>query len=121
MKETIEVARSFGFSNVYFYGRDEARGEALRAQRDDWQRIREAGGRVFVAGYRGQNFPIVGDLQDLLVCYGEPTKEEAALWHSVGHKIFCYANPQSGIEEPETYRRNFGLLLAASNYDGGMT
>ena len=121
VKEIIELARSFGFSHVYFYGYDEARDDALRNQREGWQRIREAGGRMFVAGSRGQNFPIMGDIQDLLVCYGAPTKEEAALWHSKGHKIFCYANPQSGLEEPETYRRNFGLLLSANDYDGGMT
>ena len=120
-REIMDLARSFGFEQVYFYGDDEAHGDALRAQRDSWQRIRSLGGRVFVAGSRNQNFPIVGDVQDLLVCYGTPTKEEAALWHSKGHKIFCYANPQSGIEEPETYRRNFGLLLAANDYDGGMT
>ena len=60
-------------------------------------------------------------LQDLLVCYGDPSKEDAARWHSKGHRIFCYANSQSGIEEPEACRRNFGLLPAANDYDGGMT
>ena len=63
----------------------------------------------------------MGDLQDLLVCYGDLNPEASAAWHSQGHKIFSYANPQSGLEEPETYRRNFGLALAANGYDGGMT
>ncbi len=121
VKQIIKIAKQFGFSDVYFYGRDEARGEKLKAQRATWQAIHEAGGKVFVAGSKGHNFPAMGDLQDLLVCYGDPSKEEAALWHSKGHKIFCYANPQSGIEAPETYRRNFGLLLDVNDYDGGMT
>ncbi len=121
IKEIIKIAREFGYEDVYFYGRDEVRGEKLRAQRKEWEGVHALGGKVFVAGSAGHNFPDMGDLQDLLVCYGDPTKEEAALWHSKGHKIFCYANPQSGIEEPETYRRNFGLLLAANDYDGGMT
>jgi hypothetical protein len=127
IKEIIEIAQQFGFEEVYFYARDEAKGEDLTKQRPIWERVHEAGGKVFVAGIpaswhsRPGNFPLVGDLQDLLVCYGDPSKEEAALWHSKGHKIFCYANPQSGIEEPETYRRNFGLLLDANDYDGGMT
>lgn len=121
IKEIISIAKQYGYENVYFYGRDEARGEALRAQRPDWERVHAAGGKVFVAGSAGHNFPDMGDLQDLLVCYGDPSKDEAALWHSKGHKIFCYANPQSGIEEPETYRRNFGLLLGVNGYDGGMT
>ena len=121
IKQIIKIAHEHGYSDVYFYGHDEARGDSLKAQRPIWERVHEAGGKVFVAGSRGHNFPAMGDLQDLLVCYGDPTKEEAALWHSKGHKIFCYANPQSGIEEPETYRRNFGLLLAVNDYDGGMT
>ena len=32
----------------------------------------------------------------------------------------CYANPQGGVESPETYRRNFGILLWKSGYDGAM-
>ena len=121
IEHIIEIARRFGYEEVYFYGQDEARGDKLKAQRALWERLHEAGGKVFVAGSQGHNFPALGDLQDLLVCYGDPSKEEAARWHSKDHKIFCYANPQSGIEEPETYRRNFGLLLAANDYDGGMT
>ena len=60
-------------------------------------------------------------LQDLLVCAHKLSKQEAANWHGKGHKIFSYANPQAGCEEPETYRRNFGLLLDRNDYDGGMT
>jgi hypothetical protein len=121
MREVIATARGFGFSEFYFYGNDEAAGDRLTAQRADFEKVHAAGGKVFVAGSGGQNFPLVGDLQDLLVCYGDPDKEEAARWHSKGHKVFSYANPQGGIEAPETYRRNFGLLLAANDYDGGMT
>ena len=47
--------------------------------------------------------------------------EEAAKWHSVGHKIWCYGNPQSGVEDPQAYRRNFGLLLWQNDYDGAAT
>ncbi|HJN19106.1 MAG TPA: DUF4091 domain-containing protein, partial [Armatimonadota bacterium] len=34
--------------------------------------------------------------------------------------IFNYGNPQCGVEEPHTYRRNFGLLLWEAGYDGAM-
>lgn len=67
------------------------------------------------------NFGFMGDIQDLMVAYGYPSKEEAAKWHSKGHKIACYANPQTGVEQPETYRRNYGLLLWQNDYDGAMT
>ncbi|HUT26268.1 MAG TPA: carbohydrate-binding family 9-like protein [Sumerlaeia bacterium] len=119
--EIIEIAKGFGFEDVYFYGRDEARGEVLKQQRAEFEKIHQAGGKTFVAGYRNSNFPLIGDLQDLLVCAFTPSKDEAALWHSKDHKIFCYGNPQAGVEDPEVYRRNYGLLLDREDYDGGMT
>ncbi|MFH2069344.1 MAG: hypothetical protein ABII89_07805 [Candidatus Omnitrophota bacterium] len=121
IKKTIEITQSYGIPEVYFYGADEARGDALTAQRPAWEATRKAGGKIFVAGYVDSNFEKMGDIQDLLVCWGAPLSEEAAKWHSVGHKIWCYFNPQSGAENPEIYRRNFGLLLWLKNYDGAAT
>jgi hypothetical protein len=125
VRNVVTVAEAEGYSDIYFYGIDEATGSALEAQRPAWEAIHEAGGKVFVAGYTAElvppgNFELVGDIQDLLICAGEPSAEEAAKWHSVGHKIFCYANPQVGEEKPETYRRNYGLLLWQTDYDGAM-
>ena len=36
-------------------------------------------------------------------------------------EIYTYANPQSGIEDPLLYRRNFGLYLVKNGFDGAMT
>ena len=69
---------------------------------------------------RSGEYGYVGDILDLLNCYGPPSASEAQRWHSKGHKIFCYANPQAGLEVPETYRRNYGLLLWQAGYDGAM-
>ncbi|MFH2068857.1 MAG: hypothetical protein ABII89_05275, partial [Candidatus Omnitrophota bacterium] len=124
IKKTIEIAQSYGIPEVYFYGQDEARGDALTSQRPAWEATRKAGGKIFVAGYADSNFELMGDIQDLLVCHGgdrPPLPEEAAKWHSVGHKIWQYYNPQGGVENPEIYRRNFGLLLWKANYDGAAT
>lgn len=76
---------------------------------------------MFVAGYVGSNFQAMGDIQDLLICAGYPSKREADKWHSRGHKIWRYANPQGGVENPEINRRNFGLLLWKHRYDGAAT
>lgn len=119
IKQTIEFAKSYGIPEVYFYGQDEAAGEALTAQRPAWEATRKAGGKTFVAGTT--NFGSMGDIQDLLVSQGRPSSNKAAKWHSIGHKIWCYANPQGGVENPEIYRRNFGLLLWTTNYDGAAT
>jgi hypothetical protein len=132
VRENVELARSYGMTEVYFYGIDEALSknvDTLTSQRAAWEAVRRAGGKIFVSGVREGHYPgdrspgnfgFVGDIQDPLICHGEPSAQEAARWHSVGHKIFCYSNPQAGVEKPETYRRNFGLLLWQADYDGAM-
>ena len=64
---------------------------------------------------------MVGDTLDLLICAYYPDQNEVDKWHAVDKKIYCYANPQGGVENPEVYRRNFGLLLWQYDYDGACT
>jgi len=116
---TIELVKPYGISEVYFYGIDEARGEVLLSQRPAWQAVHDAGGKVMVSGYTG-TFETMGDLLDLLNWSGPLSPEEAAKWHSRGKRILSYDNPQAGVENPEIYRRNYGLLLWKNNYDGPM-
>ena len=115
----LELARKYGHDDVFFYGLDEAKGDRLVSQRLAWEAVREAGGKTFVAGYVG-SFEAVGDLQDLLIFAGRPYPSEAEKYHGIGHQIFSYANPQCGCEQPERYRRNYGLLLWKSGFDGAM-
>jgi len=120
VRDIIEFTTGYGTEAVYFYGMDEQRGDVLRSQRPAWTAVREAGGKIFVAGY-SENVDTMGDVQDMHVRAGRPNKEEVAKWHALGHKIFCYANPQVGVENPVVYRRNYGLLLWQYDYDGAST
>ncbi len=119
VKRWINLAAQFGYKEVYFYGIDEATGEKLKSQRPAWEATHQAGGKTFVACYTGA-FELIGDLLDVAVLGGPPLAKEAEKYHGVGAKIFCYGNPQVGVEEPETYRRNYGLLLWKAGYDGAM-
>ena len=110
------IAEPFGIREVYLYGIDEARGEELLSQKKAWKLVREAGAKSFVAGYKG-HFDVVGDLLDVQVQANVPSREDAAQWHSAGGKIFCYANPQTGPENPELFRRNYGFYLWLQNYE----
>ncbi|MEN6643028.1 MAG: hypothetical protein ABFE08_11320 [Armatimonadia bacterium] len=118
--KTIRIAAEYGFTGVYFYGIDEARGETLKSERIAWGAVHEAGGKVIVSGFHGQ-FEAVGDLLDLFNRAGEPAADNAARWHERGHKIWNYANPQTPAEDPELYRRNYGLYLWRLDYDGACT
>ena len=125
LKKVVALAQKYGYKEVYFYGLDEAQGDRLKQSRPELEKIHQAGGKIFAAGLAtslgGDSFDVVGDIQDLMVMSYIPLKSDADKWHSRGHKIMSYANPQSGFEKPETYRRNYGLLLDKAKYDGGMT
>ena len=119
VRKWLKLIREYGYTDLFVYGLDEARGERLKSQRMAWKAVQDAGGKTFVAGYVG-TFEAMGGLLNCLVFAGSPRPQEAAKWHSVGSWIFSYANPQVGVEEPETYRRNYGLLLWKAGFDGAM-
>lgn len=120
VQELLDFVQDYDVTDLYVFGEDEASGDELTAQISSWQAIRSTGAKIAVACSRGA-FELVGNLLDLAIVSGVPTSEEAAKWHGVGHLVGDYANPQSGKEEPETYRRNFGLLLWQQDYDVAMT
>jgi hypothetical protein len=114
-----DIAKKHGIESVYLYGIDEAKGERLATQRMAWESVHQEGIKVFTAGY-SDAFPVAGDLLDLLVMAGKLQRGQAENFHRAGHKIFSYANPQTGPENPEIFRRNYGLELWRNDYDGAM-
>jgi hypothetical protein len=122
------LASSYGYDQMYIYGKDEATGDKLLEQRNAWQAIHEQGAKVFVA-CTAEAFDLVGDLLDYPILHagydkkdqvGNFKPEEVAKWHSQGHRVAIYSNPQVGVENPHIYRKNFGLALWANGYDGAM-
>ena len=49
VRTTISLAREYGFTDVYFYGRDDAGGELLCSQIPAWRAVNEAGGKTHVS------------------------------------------------------------------------
>lgn len=119
LKAIKEITGQHGIEKVYLYGIDEAKGDKLASQRSAWELARNEGVKVFTAGY-SDAFSVAGDLLDLLVMAGKLQRGQAENFHRAGHKIFSYANPQTGPENPEIFRRNYGLELWRNDYDGAM-
>jgi hypothetical protein len=119
LKVLKEIASEHGIDTIYLYGIDEAKGAKLASQRKAWELVHSEGVKVFSAGY-SDAFSVAGDLLDLLVMAGKLQGIQAQNFHRAGHKIFSYANPQTGPENPELFRRNYGLELWRNNYDGAM-
>jgi hypothetical protein len=116
----VNLAKSFGYGDTYIYGIDEATGNTLLAERPAFQAVHDAGAKNFVACSVADCFTSVGDLLDAANLSRSLDSSAASQFHSVGHRVFNYDNPQFGLEQPDTYRRNYGLVLWKSGYDGAM-
>lgn len=115
----VTFTSGYNYSSLYFYGKDEATEAALASQRPAWQTVREKGGRVFATCYQGA-VDIVGDIMDTAVLSGTLNVTEAAKWHNEGKQVVSYGNPQVGVEDADIYRRNYGIGLVCSGYDGAL-
>jgi hypothetical protein len=117
--ETKKIIEEMGGKQLFVYGIDEAGGQDLINQRKSWIAVKELGVKMFVATNKDA-VNLIGDLLDIAILYGELSPEQADLYHAFGNQIFSYHNPQVGQENPEVYRRNFGLALWKAGYDGAM-
>jgi len=115
----LSSLKRLGVGTVFFYGIDEAEGEILASQRASWSAVRRVGGRVFTAIKAG-NSNLVGDVLDVAVVAYDLDPQEARRYHEHGGRIYSYANPQAGVEDPSVYRSNYGFRLWSAGYDGCM-
>lgn len=119
----MQAAQSAGgVDELYLYLADEVGGDVLAAEAPVAAAVHSTGAKTWVAASFNY-FPHGGDFIDYVAIAGPLSYAGAALAeqvHSVGSQIYSYANPQCGVEKPETYRRNFGLKLWQENYDGSM-
>lgn len=113
------ITSRYGFGDMYIYGIDEAEGDLLQSERPAWETVHQNGAKVFVACH-SDAVDIVGDILDIAVVAGPLSTAQSGQWQAYGKKIFSYANPQVGIENPALYRRNYGFALWSSGYDGTM-
>ncbi len=108
----------YGVRDVFFYGPDE---EPISdpVSIAQMNAIHDAGGQIFAAQSKSEAADVAHILDVAIVVY-EPDPDLAALYHSYGHKIYSYGNPQVVPEYPRTFRQNYGLLLWQNDYDGVM-
>jgi hypothetical protein len=113
-----------GYQYTYFNGQDEARetqtaGMPLTSQRTAWNTVHAGGGKMWATAYvpKGELYTLMGDILDSAgLGYETGNSTETALWNARGIEVSHYNYPQTGVENPETYRRNYGLKSWAYNY-----
>jgi len=123
VRQIVELGKTHGFTDVYFYGIDEAQGEVLKAQRPAWQAVHEAGGKVFASAYSSYTnwHELVGDLLDMGIEGTVPIAKNMDQIHGLGHTLVCMRN--SPVQKPIaglTTRCNYGLGMWLAGFDGGM-
>ncbi len=126
VKWYVDFARENGYRDVYVFSHpDEPSVEQIKKEGKATKAAHEVGAKTFVP-IGPDIYEIAGadidlsKLLDVFIVAGPPKPEMAQAVHRGGGRIMCYANPQVGVEEPLTYRRNFGLLLWKAGYDGTM-
>ena len=120
LRHAMSVAKEYGFDEVFFYGIDEARGAKLLSQIPAWKAARAAGAKVMVSGY-SQHYQLVSDYLDLCVYADDAGTADPAAWHAKGARLWKYNTPQAGPEDPNIYRRNYGLDIWKRGFDGANT
>jgi hypothetical protein len=123
LKRPINLIKSYflerDVDDIYFYGKDEAKNNALKQQINITNYAHSQGIKVFVAGSSGHMDTVKG-ATDVLVYFDEASKEASDNAHSYGKKILQYARPQSGVENPVAFRNNYGFKLIQNGFDGAM-
>ena len=111
---------TWGYEDTYFTGEDEAGKDKLVLLQPYWDVIHRNGGKTLQAGYHPYLAPYISKIDNGNLAYGLDSTQ-ASLWHAQNHTVLNYANPQTGVEDPEIFRENYGYALWVSGYDGAMT
>lgn len=104
-----------GHRNVFFSGVDEAGPGGVRRQFPFFAEIKRLGARIFVTSGDFKDAGFAVDANDHPASI-EPAA--AAQWHSTGGRLFSYAAPFTGPENPDLWRRTKGMRLYMADYDG---
>ena len=125
-KNVLSVAESKGISSTYFYGFDELVQSEYNAASPALTAIRATGVKTFQTSWYEDIVSGLGDLLDIIIFHGAPLFQQMTILeppiidtvHQKGKKAWTYGYYQAGLEEAETYRRTYGLLLWKSKIDG---
>lgn len=118
-KRAEKLFEEFGYGRVVFYAVDEGDASTIRRQLPGWRHVRSLGQGVMVSG-RVNNLEAYPGAADIYVAAYAPDPAFARLVHEKSGRVFSYANPQGGVENPYLFRLNYGVDLWRARYDGAL-
>jgi len=120
VRRVLGLAKEYGFTKVYFYGVDEAGPDLVRQLVPSYKLVPEEGGEVMQSGCPGM-VSLAGPVLGVFNASHPAAHGEVAAYHSHGTRVFNYGNPQAVCEDPEMWRRNYGLYNWRHDLDGACT
>lgn len=106
-----------GHANAYGIGYDEPGRSVLEAEQKLFESLHRKGLGVYSTA-KDKHLQYAGFNEDIANYSGSFKSASAKKWHVMGAKIFSYASPHAGPENPDLIRRTHGLGLYKSDYDG---
>ncbi len=105
--------------NVFSYGIDEAGPATIARERAVWRVIHEEGGKITISAFGHGRLLYNVDYLHLPGMPVERRKKTVDLWHDANPNalIAWYANPHSGPENPDYFRRVHGMMTYKADYD----
>ena len=116
----MDKLQSSGVHNLSIYGIDEAEKDDLQGQIALWERYRKNGIKIFSATWQPNLYPYLAGNIDVVINGIPGNKAVNDFYKNRGTKPYLYNNPQVGIEDPNLYRRNYGIRAWQFGYDGVM-
>lgn len=104
-------------ATLYAIGWDEPGMVTLRSQQPLFEIVHDLGGRTYSTA-KAAHLIHAGFNEDAVNLSGQVERETARVWHALGSKVFAYAYPHTGPENPDFIRRAHGMKLYKSDYDG---
>lgn len=104
---------------IYHFGWDEPFMSLLQAQRKCWEFLHDHGMKIYTTGQKIHLYYNAYN-EDFINFGGFYTREDSAAVHAMKSRIANYAEPHTGIENPDFVRRKHGLILYLQDFDATM-
>ncbi|MDP7130932.1 MAG: hypothetical protein QF437_10615 [Planctomycetota bacterium] len=108
-----------GHTDFYSYGVDEGGPDTIRSERAAWRTAHDAGGKVMVSTHPWRRLLFALDYMVMPGMPAEKRETEIRKFHEANPDSLAgwYANPHSGPENPNYFRRIQGMMTYKGNYD----
>lgn len=120
IKKTAALTqKTLGHTEFYGYGVDEGGPGTIRRERNAWQATHDSGGKIMVTSNPHRELLFALDYLNLPSAPAPHRIAEIRKFHESNPDAICswYANPHSGPENPDYFRRLHGFQTYKTNYD----